>query len=70
MAARGEGRWGILGEKVKGLRSTNWLLQNSHGDVRYSIGNTANDIVVTMCGGRWALGVSGGPLCKVQYIII
>ena len=27
MVARGDPGWG-LGEKVKGLRSTNWLLQN------------------------------------------
>ena len=25
-------------EKVQGLRSTNWQLQNSRGDVKYSIG--------------------------------
>ena len=30
MIARGEG-FGGLGEKVKGLRSTNWQLQSSHG---------------------------------------
>ena len=28
-------------KKVKGLRSTNWSLQNSHGEVKYNIGNTA-----------------------------
>ena len=26
-----------MGEKVKGLKSTNWLLQNSHSDTKYSI---------------------------------
>ena len=26
-----------MGEEVRGLRSTNWSLQNSHGDVNYSI---------------------------------
>lgn len=26
-------------KKVRGLKSTNWLLQNSHGDINYSIGN-------------------------------
>ena len=30
---------GEMGEKVRGLRSTNGWLQNSHGDVKYSIGN-------------------------------
>ena len=28
-----------MGEEVRGLRSTNRKLQNSHGDVKYSIGN-------------------------------
>ena len=33
------GNLGMMGEKVKRLRSgTNWLLQNSHGDAKYSIG--------------------------------
>ena len=30
---------GGMGEEVSRLRSTNRSLQNSHGDVRYSIGN-------------------------------
>ena len=29
----------VMGDEVKGLRSTNWYLQNSNGDVKYSIGN-------------------------------
>ena len=28
-----------MGQEVTGLRSTNWQSQNSHGDVKYSIGN-------------------------------
>ena len=28
-----------MGEEMRALRSTNRLLQNSHGDIRYSIGN-------------------------------
>ena len=28
-----------MGEEVSGLRSTNRQLQNSHGDVKYSVGN-------------------------------
>ena len=28
-----------MGEEVRGLRSTNGWLQNSHGDVKYTIGN-------------------------------
>ena len=38
------GSWG-LNEKVKGLRSTNWQLQNSHGDADYSV---INNIVLIM----------------------
>ena len=34
----GEGRK-RMGEEVRGIRSTNRYLQNSHGDVKYSIGN-------------------------------
>ena len=28
-----------MGEELRGLNSTNEWLQNSHGDVKYSIGN-------------------------------
>ena len=33
------GEFGGMDEDVKVLRSTNWQLQNSHGDVKYSIRN-------------------------------
>ena len=33
MVARWSGGWG-MGRKVKELRSTSWLLQNSHGGVK------------------------------------
>ena len=37
-----------MGEEVKGLRSTNRQLQNSHGDVKYSTGNgAAKDLYYT-----------------------
>ena len=39
--------------KVKGLRITNWLLQNSQRDVKGSIGNIVNKIRATMYGVRW-----------------
>ena len=39
MVARWNRGQGILVKQVKGLRSTNWSLQNSNGDVKYSIGN-------------------------------
>ena len=37
-------------KKMKKLRSTNWQLQNSHRNIKYGIGNMANNIVKTMCG--------------------
>ena len=46
-------------EKVKGLRSTNRQLQNSHGDVQYSIGGIVNNTVITLCGARSVLDLSG-----------
>ena len=33
------GGYGGMVEEVRGLRSTNRQLQNSHGDVKYSVGN-------------------------------
>ena len=44
--------WG-MGEKVKGLRSTNWLLQASHGDVKHSVGNIGRSVVITMYCARY-----------------
>ena len=46
-------------------RSTDQQLQNSHGDVKYSLGNIVSNIVITTYGARWALNSSGGTLCKV-----
>ena len=46
-------------EKVKGLKSTNSLLQNSHEDVKYSIANIVNNILITMHGVRWVLDLLG-----------
>ena len=46
-------------KKVKGLRSTSWWLQNSHGNVKYSAGNRVNNTVITMDGARWGLGLPG-----------
>ena len=31
---------------MKGLRNTNWQIQNSHADAKYSIENTVNNIVI------------------------
>ena len=57
-------RLGDRMKKVKGLRSTNWELQNSHEDVNYSLGNIVNDIVTTRYGARWVLEVLERTLCK------
>ena len=46
-------------KKRKGLRSTNWGLCNSHGDVKYSTGSIVSNIVITMCSVRWVLGLLG-----------
>ena len=53
-----EGELGVWVEKVKGLRSTNWILQNSHREVKYSIRSIVNNIEVTMHGARKVLDLS------------
>ena len=58
--ARGGWGCGGLGGKGEELRSTDWLLQNSHGDVKYSIGSVVNNIVITMYGAGWMLDTSAG----------
>ena len=45
----GRGDWV---KKVKGLRSTNWSLQNSHKDVKYKRKNIGNNIIITMHDAR------------------
>ena len=52
-------------KKVKGLRSTDWWLQNCHGDIKNGIENIVNNIVITMSGAIWVLEISGRTLCKV-----
>ena len=41
-----------MGEEVRGLRSTNRLFQNSHGDVKYSIGNEVAKELIHMTHGH------------------
>ena len=61
------GRFGGMSEEVSKL-STNWLLQNIHGDVSYSIGNGVVKGLIHMTHGleEWygdclrELGVLGG----------
>ena len=59
------GSWGGWVRKVKGLRSTNWQLQNSHGDKKYTLRHTVSNIVVTKYGARCLTDLSGGSLCKL-----
>ena len=40
------------GEEVRGLRSTNRWLQNSHGDVKYSVGNGVAEELICMTHGH------------------
>ena len=60
MVARGEEGWRGWMEKVKGLRSTNWQLQNRHRDTKRSIGNRVNNTVITMYNARGVLHLLGG----------
>ena len=46
-------------KKVMGLKKTNWSLQNSHGDVKYSIESIFTNIVIVMDGVRWVLELLG-----------
>ena len=43
---------GGMGEEVRGLRSTNWWLQNSHGAAKYSIGNGVAKELICMTHGH------------------
>ena len=47
-----------MGEEVKGLRSTSWWLQNSHGDVKYGIVSGVNKELIHMTHGheQWCGG--------------
>ena len=47
-------------KKVKGLRRTNWKLQNSHRDVKYSTGNRVNNIVINYVWGQVGTGNTTG----------
>lgn len=55
----------ILKSKEKGLENINCESQNSHGDMKYRMGNKANNVVKTMHGVRWTLDLSRGGLYKV-----
>ena len=50
-----------MGEEVRGLRSTNRQLQNSHGNVKYSIGNGVAKELIRMSHGHERGMVEGLP---------
>ena len=52
IVARWEGVWG-MGEKVERIKKYNWWLQNSNGDIKYSMGNIINISLITMYVVRW-----------------
>ena len=54
-------------KNVKGLRSTNLLLQNSHGDAKYSIGSIVGNSLMTLYGIRWCKTYRHDHL--VSYVI-
>ena len=49
-------------KKVKGLTTTTWYLQNSHGDVKYSMTNIVNNRVISMYAARRELEILGERL--------
>ena len=49
-----------LGEKIKGIKKCKLIGKNSHRGVKYSTGNTVNNIVILMYGARRVLEVLGG----------
>lgn len=55
-------------EKVRKFKGTNWQLQNGHRVVKYSTGNTVNDILITVYGARWILEISGEQFVKYSVL--
>ena len=49
-------------KKVKGLRSIDWRSQDRHGAVKYSIRGVVDTILITVCGARWVLKITGNTL--------
>ena len=52
---------------MKGLRNSDWLLQNSHGDVKYGTGNVVN--LITTFGVRWVQDLSKPPLAELYELL-
>lgn len=49
---------------MKTYKFTNY--KNSYGDIKYSIGNTVNNIVITRYSIRWALDFMGESLHRID----
>ena len=69
-----------MDEEMRGLRSTNRQLQNSHGDVNYNIGNGVAKELIHMthgheqwyrdCPREWACCVEKGQWGKIGTVVI
>ena len=59
VARENGGLWGWV-KKVKGLRSSNWQIQNSPGNVKYTIENTVKYSRKYSNNSEWILEISGG----------
>ena len=67
-----------LGRLVNGENNIQWEGENDEkwgfdfetiiGDVKYSIGNIVNNIVITMCGVRWVLHLYGDHVLSYTHI--
>ena len=69
-----------MGEKIQGLRSTNWQVPNRQGDAKNSIGNGVAKELVRMINGheqgrgdcwrKWELPGGGGKRGKIEITVI
>ena len=58
---------GELGEKGEGIEKYSLVVKNSHGGLKYNIGDIVSNILIAVYGTGWVLAIRqwGGPLCKV-----
>lgn len=62
-------RWEGLGENGEAIKYKS-AATNTHGDVKYGMGNIENNILITMCGVRWVLDLLVGSLYKLYKCLI
>ena len=55
---------GGLGEKTEGIKKYK-LAVTSHGDVKHSIGNIVNNIIITTYRVRWVQDLLGDHFCRL-----